>query len=77
MKEIKKPVGSAAAVIIGNEILSGRTQDANLQYFARGLNSRGIRLREVRVVSDVVIDIIAALNELRVQHDYVLSQRIK
>lgn len=73
MKETKQPVHTAAAVIIGNEILSGRTQDTNLKYIACGLNSRGIRLREARVISDEVMDIIATLNELRARHDYVFT----
>ena len=42
----------AALIIIGNEILSGRTQDANLQHLAKELNSVGVRLSEARVIAD-------------------------
>ena len=73
MKETKLPVYSAAVIIIGNEILSGRTQDTNLRYLACGLNSRGIRLREARVISDMLVDIIKTLNELRARYDYVFT----
>jgi molybdenum cofactor synthesis domain-containing protein len=64
---------TAALLIIGNEILSGRTQDANLQYIALGLNESGIRLKEVRVVSDDEGAIIEAVNALRVAYDYVFT----
>ena len=66
-------VVTAALIIIGNEILSGRTQDANLPYLAEVLNRVGVRLREVRVIADVETDIIAAVNTLRAQHDYVFT----
>jgi molybdopterin-biosynthesis enzyme MoeA-like protein len=56
---------TAAALLIGNEILSGRTQDANLNYIARQFTVLGIRLKEVRVVSDEVDAIVEALNALR------------
>ena len=64
---------SAAVLIIGNEILSGRTQDANLHYLAGRLNQLGIRLLEARVVPDIEERIVAALNELRASHDYVFT----
>jgi len=63
----------AAMLIIGNEILSGRTQDANLQYIALGLNSVGIRLKEVRVIADDEQVIIATINEMRAKFDYVFT----
>ncbi len=63
----------AALIIIGNEILSGRTQDANLAYLAKWLNQQGIRLVEVRVVADDTDDIVAAVNALRVRFDYVFT----
>jgi molybdenum cofactor synthesis domain-containing protein len=63
----------AALVIIGNEILSGRTQDANLAYLAKWLNQQGIRLHEVRVVADDTDDIVAAVNAVRVAYDYVFT----
>lgn len=64
---------TAALVIIGNEVLSGRTQDANLQYIALGLNEVGVRLKEVRVVADDETAIIAAVNALRAAHAYVFT----
>jgi len=63
----------AAMVIIGNEILSGRTQDINLQYLAKGLNEVGIRLSEVRVVPDTEAAIVGAVNALRAAYDYVFT----
>ena len=53
----------AAVLIIGDEILSGRTQDTNLRDIARYLGAHGIDLAEARTVSDVMEDIIAALAE--------------
>lgn len=64
---------SACLVIIGNEILSGRTQDANLQYVAVKLNEWGIRLREVRVVADVEDAIVEAIDSCRARFDYVFT----
>ncbi len=64
---------TAAVAIIGNEILSGRTQDANLQYIALGLNAVGVRLKEVRVVADEEAAIVRAINELRAAHTYVFT----
>ena len=63
----------AALLIIGNEILSGRTQDANLAYLAKWLNQQGIRLAEARVVSDETDDIVAGVNALRARYDYVFT----
>jgi len=64
---------SAALVIIGDEILSGRTQDANLAYLAKWLNEEGIRLKEVRVVADDPAAIGDAVNTLRVEFDYLFT----
>jgi molybdenum cofactor synthesis domain-containing protein len=64
---------TAAVLIIGNEILSGRTQDTNLAYLAKTLNEYGIQVREARVVADVQADIVEALNALRTRHDYVFT----
>jgi molybdenum cofactor synthesis domain-containing protein len=64
---------SACVVIIGNEILSGRTQDANLAFLAQGLNDAGIRLREARVIPDVAATIVATINEVRASFDYVFT----
>jgi len=64
---------TAALVIIGDEILSGRTEDANLPTIARWLNERGVRLSEARIVPDQRETIIAAVNETRHNHDYVFT----
>jgi molybdenum cofactor synthesis domain-containing protein len=64
---------TAAVLIIGNEILSGRTQDVNLAYLAKRLNELGVRLREARVVADVEAEIVAAVNACRARYDYVLT----
>lgn len=68
-----KRIYTAALVIIGDEILSGRTQDANLAYLARWLNVHGIRLKEARVVADETPAIVAAVNAMRSAHDYVFT----
>jgi len=67
-----KPI-TAAVVVIGNEVLSGRTQDANVHYLGRRLAERGVRLREVRIVTDDEDAIAAAVNELRARHDHVFT----
>lgn len=63
----------AALLIIGDEILSGRTQDKNTQYIAAWLNEAAIQLMEVRVVADIETDIVAAINALRARYDYVFT----
>ena len=64
---------SAAVLIIGDEILSGRTQDINLNAIARFLAAHGVDLAEARVVGDVKAEIVAALDALRGRYDYVLT----
>ncbi len=64
---------TAAVLVIGDEILSGRTQDTNSSYIARWLGERGIQLREIRVAPDVQAEIVAALNSLRGRYDYVFT----
>jgi len=64
---------TAALVIIGDEILSGRTQDRNIAQVATWLNEQGIRLGEVRVVPDESERIGEAVNALRVRHDYLFT----
>jgi molybdenum cofactor synthesis domain-containing protein len=64
---------TAAVLLIGNEILSGRTKDANLNYLATELNAIGVRLMEARVVPDVPEAIIKAVNELRATYDYLFT----
>jgi molybdenum cofactor synthesis domain-containing protein len=64
---------TAAVLVIGDEILSGRTRDANSHYIAHYLLEIGIETREIRVVPDVEEDIVAALNALRARYDYVFT----
>lgn len=66
-------IWTAALVVIGDEILSGRTQDKNIAQLAAWLNVQGIRLAEVRVVGDVEGAIVAAVNELRARNDYLFT----
>jgi molybdenum cofactor synthesis domain-containing protein len=66
-------VVTAAVLVIGNEILSGRTKDANLNYLATELNAIGVRPLEARVVADVPEAIVNAVNELRGAYDYVFT----
>jgi len=64
---------TAALVVIGDEILSGRTQDKNVAQLATWLNDQGIRLAEVRVVPDDQQRIVEAVNALRPVHDYLFT----
>jgi molybdenum cofactor synthesis domain-containing protein len=64
---------TAAVLIIGNEILSGRTVDENLAYIARGLAETGVRLLEARVVKDEEAAIVEAVNGLRARYTYLFT----
>jgi len=66
-------VVTAAVLVIGDEILSGRTPDRNINHIAAHLDRMGIRLMEVRVVPDIDDDIVAALNALRSRFTYVFT----
>lgn len=66
-------IPTAAVLLIGDEILSGRTKDANLGYIADYLTVLGIDLKEARVVSDEQADIVAAVNALRERYTYVFT----
>jgi len=70
---IKNKKINAAVLIIGNEILSGRTQDTNTSTIALWLNSIGVIVQEVRVIPDIENTIIDAINKLRKSHDYVFT----
>ncbi|WP_293862656.1 competence/damage-inducible protein A [uncultured Alsobacter sp.] len=67
------PVVTAAVLVIGDEILSGRTKDKNIGTIADYCTALGIDLREVRIVPDVEEEIVAALNALRARWDYVFT----
>ncbi len=64
---------TAAVLVIGDEILSGRTKDKNIGYIAEYLARIGVDLREARVVPDVEEEIVTALNALRARYDYVIT----
>lgn len=66
-------VVTAAILVIGDEILSGRTKDRNIGYIAEYLTNMGVELREARVVPDVEDEIVAALNALRARYTYVFT----
>ena len=69
----KPEIVTACLLVIGNEILSGRTADVNLQFLARALNDLGIRLVEARVIRDDEETIVRTVNEVRVAFDYVFT----
>src|SRR5262249_29221277 len=73
ISETRARTVTACVLIIGNEILSGRTQDANLAFLAQGLNDAGIRLREARVIPDDPGVIVSTVNEVRRAFDYVFT----
>ena len=64
---------TACALVIGNEVLSGRTKDANLNWLASRCTNMGIRLAEARVIPDVEDVIISAINECRAKYTYVFT----
>jgi molybdenum cofactor synthesis domain-containing protein len=72
MSEPEEPV-TACLIIIGNEILSGRTVDANLSYIAARLGEIGIRMAEARIVPDDEAAIVEAVNACRARHTYVFT----
>ncbi len=64
---------TAAVLVIGDEILSGRTKDKNIGWIADHCTAIGIQLREVRIVPDIEDEIIVAVNSLRARHTYVFT----
>ncbi len=72
MKKANKKV-KAAIIIIGNEILSGRTQDVNVVAISNWLNELGVRLEEVRVIPDIEDLIVETINEVRKKFNYVFT----
>ena len=64
---------TAAVLVIGDEILSGRTKDRNIGYIAEYLARIGVDVREARVIPDEADEIVAAVNALRARYDYVIS----
>lgn len=64
---------TAAVLLIGNELLSGRTQDTNLAYMAKGLSAHGIQLRQARVIPDEPSEIVDTVNAMRAAYTYVFT----
>jgi molybdenum cofactor synthesis domain-containing protein len=73
MEDESTRLRGAAILVIGDEILSGRTQDTNTGYIARWLGQIGIPVREARVVADETAEIVAAVRALSARYDYVFS----
>lgn len=67
------PMPSACVILIGNEILSGRTKDKNLAYIAEKLNAHGVRVMQARVIPDIETAIVETVNACRAQFDYVFT----
>ena len=72
MKKANKKL-NAAIIVIGNEILSGRTQDVNVKNISTWLNNLGIKLDEVRIIPDIEIVIVKTVNEIRKKFNYVFT----
>ena len=72
MKKANKKV-NAAIVIIGNEILSGRTQDVNVVSISKWLNELGVKLEEVRVIPDIESSIVKTINDVRKKFNYIFT----
>jgi len=72
-KPAKAKTVTACLIVIGNEILSGRTQDRNLAYLAEWLNGLGVRLGEARVIPDIESVIVDTVNDCRARFDYVFT----
>ena len=72
MNKANKKV-NAAIIIIGNEILSGRTQDVNVTFLSKWLNGLGVNVEEIRVIADVEKIIIDCINEVRKKFKYVFT----
>ena len=70
---MERSIVTACVIIIGDEVLSGRTQDLNLAFLARALNEAGIRVAEARVIPDTQEAIVTTLNTCRVRFDYVFT----
>ena len=72
MKKANKKM-NAAIIIIGNEILSGRTQDVNVVSISKWLNELGVKLEEVRIIPDTEDSIIKTINDVRKKFNYVFT----
>jgi len=70
---MKKNIVSAGFIVIGNEILSGRTRDENINFLAKNLVEIGIVLKEVRIIGDFEDEIIATIREIKNKYDYIFT----
>ncbi|SVC88202.1 uncharacterized protein METZ01_LOCUS341056, partial [marine metagenome] len=70
MKKANKKA-NAAIIVIGNEILSGRTQDVNVVLLSKWLNELGVKVEEVRVIPDLEDSIVSTINEVRKNFKYI------
>jgi molybdenum cofactor synthesis domain-containing protein len=72
-KDAASDIVTAALIVIGDEILSGRTKDQNIGYIADHCTAVGLQLREVRIIPDVQDEIVSTVNRLRARYDYVFT----
>jgi molybdenum cofactor synthesis domain-containing protein len=72
MKKANKKL-NAAIIVIGNEILSGRTQDVNVANISTWLNDLGVKLEEVRIIPDIESTIVRTINEVRKKFKYIFT----
>ena len=72
MKKANKKV-NAAIIVIGNEILSGRTQDVNVVHLSKWLNELGVKVEEVRVIPDLENFIVDTINDVRKKYKYIFT----
>ena len=70
---VNRKTVTACLIIIGDEVLSGRTKDANLQFLGQELNEIGIRMAEARIISDNEDVIVNTVNDVRAKYDYVFT----
>ena len=70
MKKANKKA-NAAIIVIGNEILSGRTQDVNVVHLSKWLNELGVKVEEVRVIPDIENFIVNTINDVRKKYKYM------
>jgi molybdenum cofactor synthesis domain-containing protein len=73
MTALPRESPTACVIVIGDEILSGRTQDTNIRFLAERLGAIGVRLKEARVVPDVHETIVGTINDMRSRHTYVFT----
>ena len=72
MKKANKKA-NAAIIVIGNEILSGRTQDVNVVHLSKWLNKLGIKVEEVRVIPDLEDSIVSTINDIKKNFKYIFT----